>query len=236
MIEPTLYQVEPHYRVGFSVDLTIFTVHEGELKVLLIKKKEQPYEGFSALPGDLVNTDVEAFEAAHALARNFTSAPDFYCKQIKAFTNPERHPGGRVITIAYLVALPYDKVSLKENALYNEMEWAPVNELPILPFDHGAIIRSGVIDIQNKIHYQPLVFNLISEEFSITEIRQAYEAILNEKIDIRNFSKRVKQSGFIYPLEKFSKKGKHGGRKARLYRFMSKDFEMTKSPSQYFIF
>ena len=224
---PPYDELSIFFRAAFSIDLVIFTIENDRLKVLLIKRKETPFPDRLSLPGKLIYPNQETDRTARELAAEVIGSQNFYCKQLKAFTQLDRHPFGRVITIAHLVLVPFQEVEFQPNGLTDEIHWHDLEDMPNLPFDHNLLVETGLQEVRSTVRHIPLVFDLLPDQFTITEARRAFEAIFGETIDKRNFAKKVKKSELIEALEGESKPSR--GRKAALFRFRREDYSPGKT-------
>ena len=130
--------------ISVSTDSVVFYDKQKILKLLLVKRKAEPYKGKWALPGGFVK-DKEALEAAAKRElKEETGLKIDNLNQIKAFGAPGRDPRGRTITIAF-----WGSISTEENIKANDdaadAKWFPVDQLPELAFDHQEIIEAALI-------------------------------------------------------------------------------------------
>src|SRR3982751_5883537 len=165
-----------YFNIAVSVDCVIFGYDEKELKVLLIKSDLKEFEGLYSLLGDLVKPDEDLESASYRVLRERTGMDDVFLEQVQAFGGIDRHPSGRVITIAYysLIDIKHHKLQLS----HNELSWQPVNEIRKLAFDHKIILDTSLTRLQQQVMDFPIVFNLLPEKFSLRELQELYEAIL----------------------------------------------------------
>lgn len=226
-----------------TVDMVIFTIRNSRLMVLLIRRRDDPFQGEWAIPGGFVEVGVghspkgdqgESLEAAAerelleetGLRRD---RDNVFLEQLYTFGAPGRDPRGRVITISYYALISpeaYHRVQAGDDAA--EVEWfhAPdaIGETggTALAFDHGTILRAAVERIRGKIDYDPrLVRALLPEEFTSNELRRVHEIVKGVDYDRSNFSKRFRrmvEDGRFVELGQ-TKEQRGAGRPARLYRF-----------------
>jgi 8-oxo-dGTP diphosphatase len=202
-----------------SVDCVIFGFADDELKVLLIKSDLEVYKDKWSLLGDLVRPSEDLESASYRVLKDRTGLSDVYLEQVSTFSAINRHPGGRVITTAY-----YSLVNIKDHQLklaHNELHWHPVNELSGLAFDHDQILQTCLHRLRRQIIENPIVFNLLPEKFSLRELQSLYEAILNTKMDRRNFRKKLFLMDWLIDLEEFETQVSH--RPGKLYKFKAVD-------------
>src|SRR5690606_17592570 len=136
-----------------------------------------------------------------------TGLTDVYLEQVYTFSAVDRHPGGRVITTAYYSLINTRNRQLKpaQNGLY----WHPVNGLSSLAFDHHRILQTCLARLRKQIQEYPIVSRLLPEKFSIRELQKAYEAILNTKMDRRNFRKKIFQMNWLAALDELETNVSH---------------------------
>lgn len=211
----TIYYKE-HSKFYLSVDIIVFGFEEGNLKILLGKRQMDPGRGEWSLYGGFVNEDEDLEEAANRTILELTGMTKLYMRQVGAFGAIDRDPGERVISIAYCALIDvkdYDDNLRQQHGL----EWVALSEVPSLYSDHNLMVSNALAQIRRRINTEPIVFNLLPELFTLTQLQRVYEAILGSSIDKRNFRKRVKQIEFIEKTEFIDKTTSRRG--AALYRF-----------------
>jgi 8-oxo-dGTP diphosphatase len=203
-------------RVLVTVDVVIFTLRANELQVLLVRRKCQPHGGMWAIPGGSIHLD-EALEAAalRTLAEE-TGLVDVYLEQLFTFGDPGRDPRGRVVTVAYFSVVPAEDVVPRANDDAEHVRWWSIHRLPPLAFDHAEILRYALTRLRYKLEYTAVGFELLPKEFTLTELQTAYEIVLGERLDKRNFRRKILRAEVIEPSGGF---GSGEGRPARLYRY-----------------
>jgi 8-oxo-dGTP diphosphatase len=174
-----------------ATDVVIFTIVENELKVLLIKMKKHPYERCWAIPGGLVKSDESVDNAARRQLLEKTALKNVYLEQLYTFGEVDRDPFGRVVSVAYFALIPADGLKLKTSEEYESVEWASVNDLPRLAYDHKNIVNTAIERLRSKLEYTNVVYSLMPEFFSLSDLQKTYEIILNKKFDKRNFRKKL---------------------------------------------
>lgn len=203
----------------FSVDCVIFGFEEGVLKILLIERNEEPFKDCWALPGYFVGPHEGLDYAAERILYELTGLRDIYMEQLYTFGDIDRHPEGRVITVAYYAMIRLSgKNELHPISNYAKKAfWYPVADLPRLAFDHTKIFEKSLEKIKRKISYQPIAFELLPEKFTLTQLQNVYEAILNKKLDKRNFRKKMLNYGILKELDEKQRGVSY--RAATLYKF-----------------
>ena len=209
-----------------AVDIVIFTVEENELKVLLIKMKKKPFTGMWAIPGGLVNVQESLDYSAKKHLYNKTGIEEVYLEQLYTFGEVDRDPLGRVISAAYFALMPGEGLNLKTSDEYEGVQWFSVNDLPKMAYDHKEIIRKAEGRLRAKLGYTNIVYSLLPDEFTLTELQKIYEVILGTSLDKRNFRKKILSLNIV---KETSKKTTGGvSRPAILYKFIKKSPQMIE--------
>jgi len=201
-----------------AVDIVVFTIKDDDLKVLLIKRGLPPFKGRWALPGGFVWISESLEEAALRELEEETGVRDVYLEQLYTFGDTKRDPRGRVISVAYYALTDSTKIKpfLTGQEQIQKVLWASVKKLPPLAFDHKDIILYALKRLEYKLEYTAVGLELLPDRFTLTEIQKLYETILGEKLDKRNFRKKMLSLNIIEETGIW-KKGLH--RPAMLYRF-----------------
>ncbi len=198
-----------------TVDVVIVTLRGEELQVLLIKRDLAPYKGRWAIPGGFVQLDESLESAARRELNEETGVADVYLEQLYTFGDPGRDPRGRVISVAYIALVPAP-LSVEAGSDAREARWWPLAKLPALAFDHDQILQYALTRLRYKIEYSAVGFRLMPATFTLSELQRAYEIILGEPLDKRNFRRRIMEAEVIEPTDDLRT---GDGRPARLYRF-----------------
>ena len=214
---PANYDPNEFDRPSVTVDVVIFSLIEDELKVLLIKRRAAPFADAWAIPGSFVKIDESLEEAAVRALADETGVEDVYTEQLYTFGTPDRDPRTRVITIAYFALVPYDAIRPHAGRQTHKTGWFSIAQLPPLAFDHTEIVEYAYTRLRYKLEYTSVGFQLLPDVFTLTELQKAYEIILGEKLDKRNFRRKILSAEI---LEETGEKQKEGeGRPAMLYRY-----------------
>lgn len=203
-----------HYP-AITVDVILFTLREQDLQVLLVRRKNPPFEGRWAIPGGFVEAAESLDAAARRELEEETGLRDLYLEQLYTFGDPKRDPRGRVITVAYFALAPAPLV-VQAGDDASDARWWSVYKLPLLAFDHAKILRYALQRLRYKLEYTAVGFQLLPPSFTLTEIQNAYEIILGEPLDKRNFRRRILEAEVI---EETGVVTVSRGRPAKLYRF-----------------
>lgn len=211
-----------HYdHPAVTVDIVLFTIMDEDLKVLLVQRRVEPYEGFWSLPGGFVRMEESLEEAALRKLKEKTNVDEVYLEQLYTFGNIDRDPRARVITIAYYALVSSERFTLKPSEAVSDVNWHSIYDLPELAFDHQIIMDYALQRLRNKLGYTTVGSQLLPEKFTLPELCRIYEVILDRPIDKRNFRKKIAFMDVLEDTEettqKFSKKP------AKLYRFKHAD-------------
>jgi 8-oxo-dGTP diphosphatase len=217
-----------------TVDIVIFTIQSGVLKVLLVKRGVPPFAGEFAIPGGFVREGESVDQAALRELEEETGVTDLYLEQLYSFGDVGRDPRGRVITIAYFALISSGR-PLRAGTDAAEAGWRPMSDdkLPALAFDHSRILAYALERLRNKLEYTTVGFQLLPEKFTLTELQDVYEAILGRKLDKRNFRRKMSLLKILKPVPEY-RRGIQ--RPARLYRFVAARFEKLKDKGIFFPF
>lgn len=206
-------------RPKVTVDCVIFgySAAEDRLAVLLIERKKEIFVGQWALPGGFVQPDETLDEAAARELAEETGVRDVFLEQLYTFGAPERDPRARTITVAYYALLPslaHHPVADSDAA---EARWFQIDGLPELAFDHDEILRVALDRLKAKVRYAPVGFELLPEQFTLSELQHLYETILGTTLDKRNFRRKVLKTELVVETGEVQQNVPH--RAARYYRF-----------------
>lgn len=185
-MEEKMYSYKyPHPAV--ATDCVIFGFDGMKLKILLIQRGIDPFKGKWAFPGGFLKMDESAEEGAMRELKEETNMTATYLEQFHCFSSPNRDPRERVISIAFLALVKTEEVKGGDDAA--KAQWFSMDEIPQLAFDHESILRMAMSKLRERIHFQPIGFDLLPEKFTLKELQLLYEAILGVHFDRRNFAK-----------------------------------------------
>jgi 8-oxo-dGTP diphosphatase len=216
--------VQAYPSVPLTVDCVIFGFEENKLKVLVIKSDLEYYKNYYSLLGDIVKDNEELDEAAYRILKERTGMNDVFLDQVRTFSHPNRHPGGRVITVAYCSLLNINHHQLKIHD--NDLNWHSLPTLGDMAFDHKEIVDQCYGWLQKRIQEHPLGFNLLPEKFSLRELQNLYEAILAVSLDRRNFRKKFASMDLLIDIDEMEQDVPH--RPGKLYKFNFEKYEKSK--------
>lgn len=217
----TQYILRRHGVIANAVDIVIFTVKNKQLKVLLIRRANKPFEDCWAIPGGFINKGEVLDKAAfRELAQETGVKKNVYLEQLFTFSKPKRDPRGRVISTVYFALINEKLLKIRAASDAKEAALFSVTRLPkVLAFDHREIFQYTFGKLKEKIICTNIVWSLLPKYFTLTHLQTVYEAILEKKLDKRNFRRKIRQLGLVRPIRK-RLLGPH--RPAQLHRFFSR--------------
>ncbi len=228
-----------------SVDCVIFGYDFDKLNILLVDrtlKDENTKETLfsdQTLTGNHIFEDEDIDEAANRILFDLTGLQNIYLEQFKTFAHPDRlnkpndrkwllhndrNPDTRIASIAYFALLATQDVTLEWKG--RNVKWVPYHEIGELGFDHNQIVEAAIIELRNKIKHEPIGFELLPDKFTLSQLQNVYEIILDTEFDKRNFRKKVARMKYLIPLDEKQKGVAH--KPARLYMFSREVYEKTK--------
>lgn len=215
----------PHPSV--TTDCVIFGFDGVKLKVLLVERGMAPYKGRWAFPGGFLNMDESAEEGALRELKEETGLEGAYIRQFHTFSAPQRDPRERVITIAYYALVRMQEVKGGDDA--SDARWFALDEVPPLAFDHDQILRKAEKTLRQQIHFEPVGFELLPEKFTIKQLQNLYEAILDMRFDRRNFYNKMRRLGMLELTGDTANPSQR--REANLFSFNAEKYAELKSKS-----
>ncbi len=217
-------EVQSINSIALSVDCVIFGFDDHKLKVLLIRSDLKKFLGKWSLLGDLVDPKEELDAAANRILKQRTGLDDVFLEQVKTFGSLNRHPAGRVISVAYYALINIQNHKLK--ILDNELHWHDMNDITELAFDHIQILKTSYEQLQRRVQEHPLAFSLLPKKFSLRDLQNVYEAILDIKMDRRNFRKKFFAMDFLVDIKEMETNVPH--RPGKLYNFNYTKYQKKK--------
>lgn len=205
-------------RPALTVDCIVFGLDaELELKIMLIKRDIPPFQGQWAIPGGFVRMDETLEAAALRELQEETGIQDVYLEQLYTFGDLGRDPRDRIVTVAYyaLINLIDQKIQASTDA--REAYWFPLSKIPKLVFDHEQILQTAIARLRGKIRYEPIGFELLPKDFTLTQLQKLYETVLDRQLDKRNFRKKLLSMDLLIDTGEVQHNVSH--RAAKLYQF-----------------
>ncbi|MEA5490269.1 MULTISPECIES: NUDIX hydrolase [Pseudanabaena] len=205
-------------RPALTVDCIVFGLDaQQELKVMLIQRNIPPFQGQWAIPGGFVRIDETLEQAALRELQEETGIHDVYLEQLYTFGDLGRDPRDRTVTVAYyaLINLVEQKIQASTDA--READWFAISKIPPLAFDHNQILQTAIARLRNKIRYEPIGFELLPKNFTLSQLQKLYETVLDRSLDKRNFRKKILGMDLLIDTGKVEHNVAH--RAAKLYEF-----------------
>lgn len=223
MKKTTKYSSED--KVLLAVDCIIFGFDEEGLKLLLIKRDFEPEKGKWSLMGGFMHENENLDDAAARILEKLTGLKNIYMDQLHAFSKVDRDPEERTISVAYfaLINIKDHHINL---AVESSAQWFLFDQAPKTLFDHPQMIEMARRRLQRHALTKPIGFELLPEKFTMRQLQNLYEAILDKELDKRNFISKINSLKVLQKLEEkdtiTSKKG------AFLYRFDEEKYHQMK--------
>ena len=211
---------------NITVDNLIFTLHESKLKVMLIKYNRGLSLNKWGLIGHWVKTDENLEDAASRVVKKATNVDNLYLDQLRAFGSVGRYPNRRIVTVVYYSLVRHEETTLINGENVLECQWFDVYDLPLLMFDHAEILQCGLDYLKYKVRHEPIGFSLLPEKFTLLELQETYEVILNKSLDKPNFRRKIQKMNLLINCKEKQTKVAH--RAATLYRFDINVYEKLK--------
>ena len=202
----------------------VFQVRARVLEVLLWERAREPFQAMWSLPGGSLGPG-ETLE--RSILRHLASKVDVrevaHLEQLGTWSDPERHPARWELATAYLGLVP---LGLDPHVPV-DTRWHPVDDLPPTAFDHGSIALAGRERLRGKLSYSNVGFALAPNSFTLTELRDVYEAALGYEVSATNLKRVLVRRGAIEPVGRRRAHGPAGGRPAEVFRFCTRKLEVT---------
>ena len=215
----------PFPRPSVTTDCVIFGYDGKDLKLLLVERGIPPFKGMWALHGGYLQMDEDAIDGAKRELFEETGLRDAYIEQFRTFSAVDRDPRGRVITIAHLALVRISEVKGGDDAA--KAQWFPLKDVPQLAFDHDMILREAMKALRQKIHFEPVGFELLPAVFTMPQLQHLYESILDVRFDRRNFASKMLHLGILEDTG--SREPGAPSRVPATYRFNKDQYDALKS-------
>ncbi len=209
--------LEQHIYVNTAV--VMFSIVDWELQVLLIKRVKDPFAWYWYLPWWYLTDDKSAEQIVSEKLQLKVGLRNIYLEQFQTFTDPQRDPRYRAITIWYLSIGDYHDI--KKYSHYGEVAFHSVRTLQKIAFDHREIVKKAYSVLRYKLFHSNIAQFFLPKTFTLTQLQEVYDAILATKSDTRNFRKYIDKTGIIKNTGKKETNVSH--RPALLYEFVHKD-------------
>jgi 8-oxo-dGTP diphosphatase len=210
-------------RPALTADCVVFGLDDNDLKVLLIQRDFDPFAGHWALPGGFVVVGESIEESARRELTEETGLTGIFLEQLYTFSGPDRDPREHVVTVAHYALINLSEHEVTPSTDARNAAWFELSDIPNLAFDHDLILQAAYERLQGKIRYQPIGFELLPQKFTLRQLQQMYEKILDRQLDKRNFRKKILKMGILEELDEIETDVAH--RAARLYKFNKEKYD-----------
>ena len=184
---------------ALAVDLVVFGYSANELSVLLLNRKEEPFAGGWTLPGAFLQMDERFPDTCSRILQTKLGMDKLYLEQLYSFDDPDRDPRGRVISVAYFALVNPTRLRVSAGTMAHDVQWINHKKIPVLGFDHRQIYKMALQRLRSKMLYFPVGFELLDDQFTMTELHELYECVLDASLDRRNFRRKILDSEYILP-------------------------------------
>lgn len=199
-----------------AVDCIIFGFDSNRLKLLLFKRKLEPFKDEWSLVGSFVDPQESLHAAADRILSAFTGLQDIFMEPLSCYGEVDRDPGARVISQTWFALIRLGTTEMKTVASY-QARWFDLDEIPELKLDHNKMVDDALVELRQRARYRPIGFELLPEAFTLPQLQALYESIFDRELDRRNFRKKIIGMNI---LEKLDVKDHTGSKKgAWLYKF-----------------
>ena len=203
---------------GIHVIASIFTVDKGDVKVLLIKRKNEPYKDYWGLVGGALYNDEALFDGLNREIYDKTGLKNIDLRQCSVYDEIKSTPKFRMVAISYVGLIDHTKYSiLKDTLKTSNADWFKLNEIPDLAYEHNEIIKQTIEYLKKQIFNTDLLKVIYPDGFTIPELQKITESIINKSLDRRNFRKKILSFKFIYDTGR--ERVVSGNKPAKIYNF-----------------
>ena len=219
-------------RPAVTVHCVIFGFDKNQLKVLLTKRAIEPFLGKWAFPGGFIQEEETADDCALRKLREEAGLQDIFLEQLYTFSDLARDPRGRVISIAYYALVKPETYVLEAGLDIEAVKWFGIDENLDLAFDHQQILSVAIERLKGKIRYQPIGCELLPEQFTLPDLHNLYETVLQRSIDRGNFRKKILSMGLL--IDHSDKQKDRPARAAKIYSFDKVKYQALTESGFYF--
>lgn len=214
------------HTIQTSVDPVIFTVFDGKLHILVVKRNIDPYNGCWSLPGGLIDTaqDVNLLAAAVRKLKEKTNITAPYLEQVETAGSASRDPRGWSLTVVYFALIPRPDVILAATHGASDVRWEDVVHDGVatpLAFDHEKLVKLALDRLRAKVSYTSVAAHLLPEPFTLLDLQNIHEIILGRKVEKKTLMRRYIGSGLLLETDGTRHEGRM--RPAQLYRLKERD-------------
>ena len=191
----------PYARPALAVDCIVFALDLGKLKVLLIQRRSEPFVNHWTLPGGFLEIGETLAAAARRELAEETGLKHVFLEQLYTFSHLNRDPCDRVISVGYFALVRLNDYRVRAATDARCAAWFAMDDVPHLAFDHDKILKMAYQRLRGKVRYQPIEFELLPSKFTLRQLQQLYETLLDRSLDKRNFRKKFLGMGVLVELD-----------------------------------
>lgn len=207
-----------HEKIYLAVDCVIFGYEDNDLKILIYPRGFDPFKGKWSLLGGFVKRDETLGDASRRILLKTTGLTNIYQEQVHSFSRLDRDPAERVVSTSYYALVRIDKHD-KNLSKDKGARWWSVNKIPDLVLDHNEMVDKALENLRQKARMEIVGRDLLGDMFTLTNLKNLYEAIFQKQFDTSNFRKKMLSLDMLERTEikdfSESKKG------AYLYKYKS---------------
>lgn len=212
------YNINDFKNPLFTVDSVLFTVKDDSLKVLLVKRANEPFFGLWGLPGGFIDVEQDASTDLTALRKlkEKTGVAPQYLEQLQTFSGKDRDPRGFSVTLVYYALIAEQQVASHIETV-EDAQWIDIETIGdmALAFDHSVIIARARNRLQQKALYSMVPVHCLPEHFTVGQLKKVIEVIIGKTIQRKSLIRRIEAADMF---EMIDEKVKSGGRLAQLYK------------------
>lgn len=213
-------------KILLTVDNVVFTLINNKLNVLLIKRLIEPFIWFRALPWGFVHDNESVEKSAYRELEEETNISWIYLEQLYTEWTPDRDPRWRVVSVVYMAIVSRRNITIKSWSDASDVKFFPIKDLPDLAFDHQKILDYAIQRLKWKLEYTNVAQYLLPKKFTLRQLQDVYEIILEKEIDVRNFRKKLDKLDIVKETWDMQVWVKH--RPAMLYEFKEKKLQIVE--------
>lgn len=228
-----IYHISKYPRQANTADIVLLSIIDDELGVLCIKRNDNPFKGYWALPGGYIDNhkDETILDTAKRELEEETGLKNIYIEELGTFSKKNRDPreliadaDTRIISIAHYALIDHSKVHAIAGSDASDAKWFKISELPTLAFDHEEMVNKAIDRVRGKINYTNVGFELLPEKFTIPEIQKVLECVLGYSLDRNNFRTKILSLNILIELKERKKEGK--GKPSPYYKLKKNDLSI----------
>lgn len=198
------------YECTIAVECCVFGFQDNELKILLVKRSIEPFKDHWMLPGGAMGEGKTLSESVNDVLANLTGIKKISLAQVASYSDVNRHPVKRVVSVSFYALVKPENYPVIPKNYISDIKWYGLSELPSLGFDHDQLLEDALDKLRDNLREHLVFGELLTDKFTLTELQELYESILGEKLDRRNFRKKILQMNILEPTNT-KKSGVKGG-------------------------